>query len=172
MPTFFFTETRVDFSCGSCHRLMWTLGFQYDGMTESAKLRLQYTFPAYIILTIAIIIGLSQCSLPLQRTLSHFDYLHMLVTMLYISFLKLFRTAIDTFTFVSIVSENEEEEDVVWFFDGTQKPSSPISIVLGSLTMAGFIVPYVVFFTFSTYIQQYINSTRLNAYVDASLAPY
>ena len=30
----------------------------------------------------------------------------------------------------------------------------------------------MVFFTFSAYIQPWVNSTRLNAYVDASLAPY
>ena len=147
----------------------------YDGMTEPAKLGLQYLFPTYIIIMIAIIIVLSQRSLPMQRILSHLDAIHMLVTMLYISFLKLFRTVIDTFTFVSIVSENGDEEDVVWFFDGTLKASNATSVILiliGSLTMAGFILPYVVFFTFSTYIQRWVNSTRLNAYVDASLAPY
>ena len=89
----------------------------------------------------------------------------MLATMLHISFQKLFCTAIDTFTFVNIVSENGDEEEVVWFFDGTLEASNPISVILillGSLTMAGFIVPYVVFFTFPTYIQQRLNSTRLS----------
>ena len=147
----------------------------YNGMTEPAKLCLQYLFPTYIIIMIAIISVLSRQSLAMQRILSHLDGIHMLATMLYISFLKLFRTVIDTFTFVSIVSENGEEEDVVWFFDGTLEASNPISVILillGSLTMAGFILPYVVFFTFSTYIQRWVNSTRLNAFVDASLAPY
>ena len=147
----------------------------YDDMTEPAKLGLQYVFPAYIIFMIVFIIVLGQCSLAMQRILSHLDAIHMLVTMLYISFLKLFHIVIGTFTFVSIVSENGEEEDVVWFFDGTLEASNHISVILillGSLTMAGFILPYVVFFTFSTYIQRWVNSTRLNAFVDASLAPY
>ena len=147
----------------------------YDGMTEPAKLGLQYVFPAYIIFMIVFIIVLGQYSLSIQRIVSHLDGIHMLVTMLYISFLKLFRTVIDTFTFVSIISENGEEEDVVWLFDGTLEASNPISVILiflGSLIMAGFILPYVVFFTFSTYIQRWMNSTRLNAFVDASLAPY
>ena len=161
--------------------LSWTnmdSGFSicfYNGMTEPAKLGLQYVFPVYIILMIAIIIVLTQYSLLIQRTLSQLDGIHMLVTMLYISFLNLFRTVIDTFTFVSIVSEYGEKEDVVWFFDGTLQASNSISvflILLGSLTMAGFILPYMGFFTFSTYIQRYVSSTRLNAYVDASLAPY
>ena len=160
--------------------LSWTdmeSGFSmcfYDGMTEPAKLGLQYVFPTYTIVMIAVIIVLSQHSLLMQRIFSQLDGIHVLVSMLYISFLKLFHTVIDTFTFVNIISENGEE-DVVWFFDGTHQISDPISvflILLGSLTMAGFILPYVVFFTFSTYIQRYINSTRLNAYVDASLAPY
>ena len=160
--------------------LSWTdmdSGFSmcfYDGMTQPAKLGLQYVFPSYTIVMIVVIIVLSQHSLLMQRIFSQLDGIHVLVSMLYISFLKLFHTVIDTFTFVNIVSENGEE-DVVWFFDGTHQISDPISvflILLGSLTMAGFIVPYVVFFTFSTYIQRYINSTRLNAYVDASLAPY
>ena len=147
----------------------------YDGMTEPAKLGLQYVFPAYIIFMIVFITVLGQYSLSMQRILSHLDAIHMLVTMLYISFLKLFHIVIDTFTFVSIVSDNREEEDVVWFFDGTLEASNPISVILillGSLTMAGFILPYVVFFTFSTYIQRWVSSTRLNAFVDASLAPY
>ena len=145
----------------------------YDGMTEPAKLGLQYLFPAYIIIMIAIIILLSHRSLRMQQILSHLDSIHMLVTMFYLSFLKLFHTVIDTFTFATVVSENKE--DVVWFFDGTLEASNPISVILillGSLTMVGFILPYVVFFTFSTYIQQWMNSTRLNAFVDATLASY
>ena len=147
----------------------------YDGMTEPAKLGLQYVFPAYIIFMIVFIIVLGQYSLAMQRILSHLDGIHMLATMLYISFLKLFRTVIDTFTFVTIVSENGDREDVVWFFDGTLEASHPISVILillGTPTMVGFILHYVVFFTFSTYIQRWVNSTRLNAFVDASLAPY
>ena len=63
----------------------------------------------------------------------------------------------------------------MWFFHGTLEASNPVSVILillGSLTMAGFILPYLVFFTFSTYIQRLVNSTRLNAFVDASLSPY
>ena len=102
----------------------------YYGMTEPAKLGLQYLFPTYIIIMIAIISVLSRQSLAMQRILSQLDGLHMLATMLYISFLKLFRTVIDTLTFVSLVSENGEEEDVIWFFDGTLEASNPISVIL------------------------------------------
>ena len=147
----------------------------YNGMTGPAKLGLQRVFPIHITIMISTFFVLTQRSLAIQWILSHLDGIHMFATMLYISFLKLFCTAIDTFTFVSIVSENREEEDVVWFFDGTLEASNPISVILillGSLTMAGFILPYAVFFTFSTYIQQWGNSTRLNAFVDANLAPY
>ena len=143
-------------------------------MTESAKAGLQYVFPTYIIVVIAAIIVVSQRSLRMQRINSQLDGIHVLVSMFYISFLKLFRTVIDTFTFVTIATEGERNK-TVWFFDGTQDISDPISIfliVLGSLTLTGFILPYMVFFTFSTYIQRCVNSTRLNAYVDASLAPY
>ena len=76
----------------------------YNGMTEPAKLGLQYVFPTNSILMIASIVVLSQRLPLMQRTLSQLDGIHMLVTMFYISFLKLFRTVIDTFTFVSIVS--------------------------------------------------------------------
>ena len=88
----------------------------YNGMKEPAKLGLQYVFHAYIIFMIVFIIILGQYSFAIQRIVSHLDGIHMLATMLYISFLKLFRTVIDTFTFVSIISEYGEEEDVVWFF--------------------------------------------------------
>ena len=146
----------------------------YDGMTESAKVGLQYVFPTYIIAMIVFIITVGRYSTQMQRLISQHDGIHVLVSMFYISFLKLFRTVIDTFTFVTIVSEGEKD-DIVWFFDGTQEISDPISIflvLLGSVTLAGFILPYVIFFTFSTYIQRWVKSTRLSAYVDASLAPY
>ena len=146
----------------------------YDGMTESAKAGLQYVFPTYIIIMIVVIIAISQRSLRMQRIISQLDGIHVLVSMFYISFLKLFRIVIDTFTFVTIVSEGEGDK-IVWFFDGNQDISDPISIfliLLGSLTLVGFILPYMVFFTFSSYIQRCVNSTRLNALFDASLAPY
>ena len=147
----------------------------YDGMTETAKLGLQYIFPTYIILLIALIIALSQHSLLVQRILSQLDGIHVLVSMLYVAFLKLFRTVIDTVTFVNIVSEDKKRSEVVWFFDETQHISDPLVIVLiivGSLTMIAFILPYMVLFVFSNYIQRKVNLTRLNAYFDASLAPY
>ena len=123
---------------------------------------------------IGLIITISQNSLRIQRLISQLDGIHVLATMLYITFLKLFRTVIDTFTFVTIVSEGEKDS-IVWLFGGTNDISDPISIfliLLGSITMASFLLPYVLFFTFSNYIQRCFNSTRLNAYVDATLAPY
>ena len=152
------------------------LGFPlcfFDGMTESAKLGLQYVFPTYIILMIALIRGLSQRSLMVQRIVSTLDGIHVLVTMSYIAFLKLVRTVIDTVTFVTLVSEDGDHS--VWFFDGTEQASDPLAIVfilVGTLSVVFFIIPYMVFFLFSTLIQNRVNSTRLNAYVDASLAPY
>ena len=146
----------------------------YDGMTGSAKAGLQYVFPMYIILMIAFIITISQNSLRIRRLISQLDGIHVLATMLYITFLKLFRTVIDTFTFVTIVSEGKKDS-IVWLFDGTNEVNDPISIfliLLGSITMASFLLPYVVFFTVSNYIQRCFNSTRLNAYVDATVAPY
>ena len=155
------------------------LGFPlcfYNGMTESAKLGFQYIFPAYIFVMIGLIVAVSQRSLTVQRILSQLDGLHVFVTMSYIAFLKLVRTVIDTSTLVTLVSEDKEDGDrIVWFFDGTQEPSGASEIVLilvGAFTIVVFIIPYVVLFVFSTLIQRRINSTRFNAYLDASLSPY
>ena len=89
----------------------------YDGMTESAKAGLQYVFATYIIIMIVVIIAVSQRSLRMQRIISQLDGIHILVSMLYISFLKLFCTVIDIFTFVIIFSEGEGDI-IVWFFTG------------------------------------------------------
>ena len=154
------------------------LGFPlcfYDGMTEGAKLGLQYIFPTYIMLMMVLLIALSQRSLLIQRMISQLDGIHGLVTMFYISFLKFVRIVIDTVTFVSLVSEDDKGTQVIWFFDGTQQPDNPLAvffIILGTLTLVFFIIPYLVFCLFSTCIQRQVNSTRLNAYLDASLAPY
>ena len=146
----------------------------YDGMSESAKLGLQYVFPAYIILILSVIVFLSQRSLIMQRILSQFDGTHALVSIFYISFLKLLRSVIDTVTLVTIVTENRDNT-FVWFFDGTQRITSAVTvslIIIGFLTLFTFILPYVILVTFSTHIQRLANSPRLNAYFDASLAPY
>ena len=148
----------------------------YDGMTETAKLGLQYVFPGYVMLLIVIIIALSQYSALVQRILSQLDGIHILVSMFYLLFLKFFRTVIDTITFVSIVSEDSSSNNnVVWFFDGNQRVDQPVTIFLiflAVLTLTVFIIPYTLSFLFSNCIQRRVNSTRLNAYFDASLAPY
>ena len=147
----------------------------YDGLNELTKLGLQYVFPIYLLLIIIMIVALSQHSLVMQRLVSQLDGTHTLVSVFYISFLKLLRTVIDTGTSVSIATEGSSREEVVWFFDGSHTLSDPAAIVLiviGAVVLAVFIIPYVLVITCSTYVQRRVNSTRLNAYFDASLAPF
>ena len=176
---FYFQGGRSNFLHWFISWLNLEVGFPmcfYDGMSETAKLGLNYVFPTYIIAILILIIVLSKRSLVIQRVLSRLDGVHALVSILYLSFLKILRTVIDTATFVSIVTETKEHHDeFVWFYDGTERGSSPDAIslmTLGLITTLVFLLPYVIFFTFSTYIQRCVNSISLNLYVDATTAPY
>lgn len=147
----------------------------YDGMTETVKLLLQYIFPTYVVILIVAITKFSQHSKLMQRFVSRFDGTHVLATMLFLIYNKLLRTVIDTNTFTNIVVEDEDEPRIVWFFDGNEDVDNPLVIVLivsAILVVLFFILPYIVLMTFSKYIQKLVRSTRLNAHIDASLAPY
>ena len=145
----------------------------YDGMREGTKIAMQYIFPVYLVLIIVAITVLSQHSLFVQRIVSRLDGTHVLVTLFYLSFLKILRTVIDTGTFVTMVTE--KGSFVIWFYDGTLRISDavPIAVItISMLALVVFIIPYGIAIIFSTCIQRFAKSTRLNAYFDASLAPY
>ena len=154
------------------------LGFPlcfFDGMNELAKNGLQYMFPTYLLLMIGGIILLSQRSKLMQRIVARHSGIHVLATMLYLTYNKLLRTVIDGATFVTLVEERTGKSHVVWFFDGNVNPNAPATIFLiavNVLTVVIFIIPYAFVMTFSKYVQKVARSPRLDAHIDASLAPF
>ena len=152
------------------------LGFPmcfYDGMDELAKTGLQYIFPLYILLIGGGIMFFSQFSKWMQRIIAKHAGLHVLCTMLYISYSKLLRNMLDTITTSTLHGENDRT--FIWFFDGNITTNNSISIFLFMLATLGFfvfVIPYVSIFTFSRIIQRFVTSPRFNAILDANLAPY
>ena len=152
------------------------LGFPlcfYDGMNELAKNGLQYIFPLYILLIGGGIMFFSQFSKWMQRILAQHAGLHVLCTMLYISYSKLLRNIFDIVTTSTLRGENYRR--LIWFFDGNIAINNSISIFLTVLATIGFfmfVIPYVSIFTFSRVIQRFVSSPRFTAILDANLAPY
>ena len=174
--TIYFKGTGEGFLYWTVSWLNLDLGFPvcfYDGMSEGAKIGLQFVFPVYLLLIVVAITVLSQHSLFVQKMVSRLDGTHVLATLFYLSFLKVLRTVIDTGTFVTTVTE--KESFVIWFYDGTRRIRDAVPIIIITMSLLAlvvFLIPYGIAFNFSTFIRRYTNSTRLNAYLDASLAPY
>ena len=175
---FYFQGYRGNFLIWFISWLNLEVGFPlcfYDGMTETAKLGLNYIFPVYTVAILVVVIVLSKHSLLMQRVMSRLDGVHALVSILYLICLRLLRTVIDTSTFVSIVTQNRHREQLVWFYDGNKKSSdwdASLLLAVGTLVLAGFILPYMFYYSLSNYIQRYVTSVRMNSYTDATLAPY
>ena len=152
------------------------LGFPlcfFDGMDELAKVGLQYIFPSYLLLIGGGIILLSKYSRLMQKILSRHAGLQVLTTMLYLSYSKILRSVIDTFTYVARYGERTSE--LIWFFDGNVEFLSGVHIflfILAIATLLFFVLPYIFVLTFSRLIQRFRNSTRFSARLDANLAPY
>ena len=173
----FFRESNQGFLFIFFSLLNLDLGFPlcfYNGMSELAKVGLQYIFPVYILLIGIVITALSQYSKVMQTILAQQSGLHVLSTMFYLSYSKILRCTIDTFTNIDLYVEGAKKSSI-WFHDGNVNISSHefrFVVALACLVFVGFVTPYVITFTFSNLISQWVTSTRFTAVMDANLAPF
>ena len=152
------------------------LGFPlcfYDGMSEVAKVGLQYIFPLYLLFICAAIILLSRWFKLVQRKTAK-SGIQVLATVFYLSYSKILRTIINTLTYATLHSDNGDRQPI-WLFDGNIFYCQGIHLflfILAVLVAVAFIVPYSIYLSLLNVIQRFHTSQRLKPFIDAYTAPY
>ena len=125
------------------------LGFSlcfFDGMDGLTKIGLQFVFPVYLIVIVFIIILISHYCLSWSSTNDGSQpksvgsrAVHVLATLIYLSYSKILRAVIDILTYTNVYLQNGTTV-AVWFYDGTIKYLGGKHIVLFVLAMVTSII--------------------------------
>ena len=153
--------------------LNFELGFPlcfYDGMDEIAKAALQCIFPVYLLLICTVIILSSRFSSKITQLISSHG-IQVLATLVYLSFSKMFRYAIDILSFATLKSNNTTVK--VWLFDGNvnyfEGAHTIIGIIPAMVTLL-FITLFILSMLFLKKIEQH--SIKLKPLMDAYAGPF
>ena len=150
------------------------LGFPlcfFDGMTEVMKVGFQFIFPAYLLLLSVGIICLVRWSSRMQK-LTASNGIHVLATLLYLSYAKILRTVIDSLSIVTLRSEVQQQ--VLWLYDGNIEyfTRGHIGLVIAAVSaLLVFLVPYTIVLLFIKQFQRH-STLRLKPILDAYGGPY
>ncbi|XP_064400825.1 uncharacterized protein LOC135346975 [Halichondria panicea] len=149
------------------------LGFPicfYDGMTEAAKIGLQFVFPVYLLLLCLVLILLSRWSSKIQKITSC-NSIAVLATLFYLSYGKLLRTVIDCFSFATLASEHGYK--TIWLYDGNLQFFSGLHILLflvACFVTLAFLIPYTLPLVFIKRVNAH--TIRLKPLFDAYAGPF
>ena len=158
------------------------LGFQtcfYNGMDMYAKAWLQFIFPVYMWLIVAIIVLLSRYSMTVSR-LTRDNTVPVLATLFLLSYAKLLRAIITAFSF-TYLRYPDGTYIPVWLYDGNvpfTKGKHLALFVAALVAMFGFIIPYTLLLVFSPYLQRWSHYklltwvNKLKPFLDANHGPY
>ena len=149
------------------------LGFPlcfYNGMNEAAKVGFQFVFPLYLLLICLFIIIISRVSSKVQK-LTSCSAVHVLATLLYLSYSKLLRTVIDILSYATVHSEVRKH--IIWLFDGTLNYTSGVHILLfiaAVIVAICYIMPYTVILVLVQTLQKH--TIKMKPMFDAYVAPF
>ena len=125
------------------------LGFPlcfYDGMKEIEKSWLQLVFPIYLLALVVLVVIVSRYSMRVS-SLVYSRAVPVLVTIVHLSFSRLFLAVVDAFSVGQIYKANDKVEHV-WLRDGTVSygfSSQHIALMIVSFVLAAvFILPYLI----------------------------
>ena len=152
------------------------LGFElcfYNGMSQLAKTGLQFVFPVYLWLLMLIIIFMAKRYFRDQK-LSSYPALPVLATLTLLSYLKILRTIIRALSYTTVVSSSQDNiflwqpDPTVHYLTGHHITLFVIAIVF----LLIFILPFVICFTFPSFV---LRSKWLSSFFpmfDSFVAPY
>jgi len=152
------------------------LGFEicfYDGMSQLAKTGLQFVFPVYLWLLMLVIIFIAKRYFCDQK-ISSYSALPVLATLTLLSYQKILRAIIRVLSFMTVSSSNQSNI-YVWPPDPTVDYLTGHHItlcVIAVLFLLVFIIPFVICFTFPSFV---LRSKRLSYFfpmIDSFVAPY
>ena len=151
----------------------------YDGLDGYAKTWLQLVFPIYIWAMVIVIIVLSRRYV-LAAKLCGSHSVQVLATLFLLSYAKVLRTIITTFSFTIVELQNDSEM-IVWLYDGNINYLGVKHVFL-LFTALGFAIFYVLPFTMlvllAPCLQAHSNKPllrwvhRLKPFLDAYQGPY
>ena len=152
------------------------LGFPmcfYYGMTLIGKLGLQFVFPVYLWVLVAVITYFSRYSNTVAQLVGS-ESVKVFVTLIYLSYTKLLRTVFTVF--IPNFLETEDGTHVVWFFDGSTQFLRGGHLGLGLLSfvfLVFIIAPYKFFILLAQWsLKSSRISKRYKPLIDANLAPF
>ena len=152
------------------------LGFPlcfYKGMNLIGKHGLQFVFPVYLWILVALLTVLSRYSTRISDFIGS-ECIKVFVTLIYLSYTKILRTAFAVLVPAHI--RTDDQTHTVWFFDGTVKFLSGnhlVLVIISIIFLVFIIAPYTVFlFSAQWSLKSSWISRRFKPLIDASLAPF
>ena len=153
------------------------LGFPicfYNGMDQIGKQGLQFVFPVYLWLIVAVITILSRHSNKLANLVGS-DCAKVFVTLIYLSYTKLLRTSSAVFVPARIGTDTNHTY-LVWFLDGSVLYFRGLHLLLGLIALAFImfiLTPYKVFIFLGQWcLHNSWISRHFKPLIDATLAPF
>ena len=154
----------------------------YDGMTSSAKVLLQLTFPSYLILLTIIIIIVSECSRKFAALLGKRNPVATLCTLILLSYTKLLKMIIASLQFTYLNYPNKSVR-IVWLYDANvpyleHRHAVPLFLVSSIIIILGFLYTVLLFFgqwlprLTNRKMMKWIRHPKYNAFIDAYHAPF
>lgn len=117
----------------------------YNGMNDVVKSGMQFVFPMYVWLIVAIIVFVSHYSVTVSNLISN-RAVQVLITLIHLSYAKILATVIDIFSQTELHIENQTSIRV-WFTSGSVEyghAGHGVLLALAVLFTVGFIIPYTV----------------------------
>ena len=168
--TIFVSWFNLDFGFESCF---------YNGMDATAKAWLQFVFPLYLWIMIIIIYLVSKQSTKFVRLMGRNCH-SVILTLLHLSFFKLYRATIAVLLYTNIQNDSGEHFKV-WRYDGNikylSKAHTPL-FAFASIVLMFFIIPYISIIIFTPLIVRKgyqircVNFWRLKPFFDAYTGLY
>ena len=152
----------------------------WDGLDGYAKTWLQFVFPVYIWVIVAVIIALSRRYVIAGRLFGR-HAVPVLATLFLLSYAKLLRTIITVLSFTTL-NHPDGSKIIVWLYDGNVRYLAPKHAILffsSLIFLFCFVVPFTFLVTFAPCLQAHSNKVlfrrwvnRLKPLLDAYQGPY
>ncbi|XP_065897301.1 uncharacterized protein [Dysidea avara] len=147
----------------------------YDGMDEYAKIWLEYMFPVYLIIIVAVIIVLARHSSRIQR-LVRSNGVPVLSTLIFLSYTKLLRTSsVVLFYGVDLTHLPSSRVERVWAPDANIEFFGFKFVILFVVSLIVFVlllIPFTVLMLFTKTFLRFRWITKLKPVLDAYQGPF
>ena len=154
------------------------LGFPlcfYSDMSMLAKIGLQFVFPVYLWLMVALMVVVSRYSTRLSNLIAD-QSVQVLATLVQLSFAKVLSTASAIFVSANVKVLGTSSITVhVWYYDGNvtyMKDAHLYLFILCIIVSVCFILPYLAFSCIASWLHRFRKSYHIRPLIDAHHGPY